>query len=71
MICHIRMGKLSWCQAPYSTRLDLALVAQQEGVTLACSHLSKQRADKMVSFLQKCGVEMARVVEGVCAHQGE
>ena len=70
MICHIRLGKLSWCEAPYAKRHDLALLARQESVTLACSHLSKAKVDKMVYFLHQCGIDTARVVEGPCAQHG-
>lgn len=66
MVCHIRIGKLSWCEAPYSKRIDLALVARQDGVTLACSHVNKESAEKMVRFLHQYGVEAARIVTGIC-----
>jgi hypothetical protein len=65
------MGKLSWCNAPYAKRLDLHLLAQAEGLTLGCSHLNKEKAQKMVAFLHHSGIDFARVVEGSCAHQHE
>jgi hypothetical protein len=69
MICHIRLGKLSWCQAPYAKRADLALVADEEGIVLACSHVSRQKADRMVGFLHRYKVDGARVVESACPQE--
>ena len=71
MIWHIRMGKLSWCKAPYSQRRDLLVLARTEGIVLTCSHLSKEKSQKMVDFLHRSGIDFARVVEGKCSHQHE
>ena len=69
MIFHIRLGKLSWCKSPYALRYDLSLAAQQAGVALRCSHLSKSSAERMISFLHECGIDLARVVNEACVHQ--
>jgi hypothetical protein len=66
MIFHIKLGKLSWCKALYSQRPDLAIVARQEGLFLTCSHVSQDKAERMVSFLHRHGVDLARVVTGAC-----
>jgi hypothetical protein len=67
MICHIKLGKLSWCKMPYSQRPDLAIIARDEGLFLTCSHVSTDKAERMVRFLHRYGVDFARVVMGACA----
>ena len=41
-------------------------VARDKGVILACSHIDRVSAQKMVECLQRLGLDYARVVEGVC-----
>ena len=53
---------------PYSSRLDLALLASEEGILLLCSHVSREKAERMVRFLHQNGVDLARVVDGPCTH---
>ena len=66
MICHIKLGKLSWCKIPYSQRPDLAIVAREEGLFLTCSHVTRDKAERMVRFLHRYGIDLARVVMGAC-----
>jgi hypothetical protein len=69
MICHIRMGKLPWCASPYAHREDLALVAKDFGLNLTCSHVSEEKAQRVVAFLHEHGIDTARVVPGPCPEQ--
>jgi hypothetical protein len=66
MILHIKLGKLSWCKAQYCQRADLAMLARQEGLLLTCSHMTQDKAHRMVSFLHRHGVDLARAVPGAC-----
>lgn len=66
MIFHIKLGKLPWCKTAYSQRADLAILARDEGILLTCSHVSQDKAQRMVSFLHCHGVDLARVVPGTC-----
>jgi hypothetical protein len=66
MICHIKLGKLSWCKIPYSQRPDLAMIAREEGLFLTCSHPTREKAERMVRFLHRYGIDLARVVTGPC-----
>jgi len=70
MVWHIRIGKLAWCSSPYARRDDLFLVAHVDGITLACCHVSQVKAQKMVQWLQRHGLDFVRVCEGMCG-QGE
>jgi hypothetical protein len=66
MAYHIKIGSMPWCKSPYSKRQDLSIVASDDGVILACSHVSSSTAHAMVEFLQTHGLDFARVVQGMC-----
>jgi hypothetical protein len=66
MTWHIKIGKLAWCKSPYAARADFVMVAKLDGVAFTCMHVHKETADKMVAFLQRHGVDYARVVQGPC-----
>jgi hypothetical protein len=63
---HIKIGKLSWCRSPYARRRDLFIGARDEGIVLTCSHVSKQKAQRAVAFLQQHGIDFVRLADGVC-----
>jgi hypothetical protein len=70
MAWHIKIGKLPWCRSPYVDRQDLSMVARDDGIVLACSHVDRAKAHRMIECLRRLGLDFARVVEGPCAECG-
>ena len=70
MAWHIKIGKLSGCRSPYADREDLSMVARDDDIVLACSHVNRAKAERMIECLRRLGLDFARVVEGLCGQYG-